>query len=280
MTSSIDVPSGPSPWAGERLPRLFNLDLPQLLQTGQPLPEQKAPFHHILDVASGNGEWALLAAQAWPEAEIVGIEDNSELLEHARAQAEARGIKNVVFTALDPFQPLSLSENTFDLVNARYLAGLLSASAWESMLAEFVRVTRPGGVLRLTETDLPITNSVAMEQLSSWIGKAYATTKRSFSPTGRTLSMTPMLLRLLQYAGCQDVKQMAWTTNFSATTPASTSVTEDLARTYQLLQGFLVSVGVAGAEEIEQAYQQMLTDMQSEWFAASAISLTVWGIKP
>jgi ubiquinone/menaquinone biosynthesis C-methylase UbiE len=284
MAPSFDVSSGLSPLAEQHvaLPRLFNLDLPHLLQTGHPLPEQAetAPFQHLLDVASGSGEWALLAAQALPEAEIVGIENNTDLLSHARAQAEARGIENVVFTALDPFQRFSLSENTFDLVNARYLVGLLPASAWKSLLSELVRVTRPGGVLRLTETDLPITNSVATEQLSSWTGKAYAATKRSFSPTGRTLSMTPMLLRLLQDAGCQDIKQMAWTTNFSASLPASTPVTEDLARTYQLLQAFLVSVGVAAAEEIEQVYQQMLTDMQSERFAATAISLTVWGIKP
>lgn len=283
MASSFDVPAGPSPWAEQdiTLPRLFNLDLPHLKQTGHPLPEQAetAPFHQFLDVASGSGEWALLAAQAAPQMQIVGIEGNAKLLSQARTQTEARGIENVVFIEEDPFQPLDLPENTFDLVNARYLVGLLPASAWPGVLSELVRVTRPKGVLRLTETDLPITNSVAMEQLNSWIGKAYAATKRSFSPAGRMLSMTPMLLRLLQDAGCQEVKQVAWNTNFSAGMPAHAEMTEDLAHTYRLLQAFLGSCGVAATEEIEQAYQQMLDSMQSERFAANALSLTVWGIK-
>src|SRR2546421_144274 len=129
MALSFDGPSGLSPWTEQQmaLPRLFNLDLPRLKQTGHPLPEQveMTPFHHLLDVASGSGEWALTVAQATPQMQVVGIEGDEKLLEQARAQAQTRGIKNVVFTALDPFQHLDLSENTFDLVNARYLVGLL-----------------------------------------------------------------------------------------------------------------------------------------------------------
>jgi len=262
------------------LPRLFNLDLPRLKQTGQPLPEQNAAasFHQLLDIASGSGEWALMAALAAPDMQIVGIESDAQLL--SQAQVQAHGVENVRFTAMNPFQGLDLSENTFDLVNARYLVGLLPAEWWPGVLSEFVRVTQPKGVVRLTETDLPITNSVAVEQMSSWISKAYAATKRSFSPTGRMLSMTPMLLRLLQDAGCQDVKQVAWNINFSAGMPAYAEMTEDLARTYRLVQAFLVRVGVASLEEVERTYEQMLDDMRSEGFSASALSLTVWGIKP
>jgi ubiquinone/menaquinone biosynthesis C-methylase UbiE len=281
MVSSFDGPSGLASQVEEQviLPRLFNLDLPVLKETGNPLLEQggTSSFHRLLDVASGDGEWAMMVAQAAQEMQIVGIEGDAQLLAEARAQGERRGVKNVTFTAMDPFQRLDFSEDTFDLVNARYLVGLLPAEGWAGALREFVRVTRPNGVIRLTETDLPISNSAAMEQMSSWIGKAYAATKRSFSPTGRMLSMTAVLLRLLQDAGCQQVKQTVWNTNFSAGMPAHGEVTEDLARTYRLVQPFLVSVKVAGEEEIEEVYQRMLVDMRSERFTASAISLTVWG---
>ena len=278
--ASSNTPSARSTEQDMKLPRLFHLDLPRLTQTGQPLPEQaeSSAFHRILDVASETGQWAIRVARAAPQMQIVGIEGNTALLEQARIQA--RGIDNVTFNLLDPFQRLDLSENAFDLVNARYLTGLLPASDWSSVLKEFVRVTRPQGVLRLTETDLPITNSAALERLSGWIGKAYSLTGRSFSPTGRLLSITPMLKGLLQEAGCQQVEQVVWNTNFSAGMPAYTEVTEDLARTYRLVQPFLASVGVATSEEIEQAYQQMLADIRSERFTANAFSLTVWGIKP
>jgi len=58
MISSSDVLSGSGAALDMALPRLFNLDLPRLKQTGQPLPEQNAAasFHQLLDIASGSGE--------------------------------------------------------------------------------------------------------------------------------------------------------------------------------------------------------------------------------
>src|SRR2546429_7644613 len=106
MISSSDVPSGPGAAQDMALPRLFNLDLPRLKQTGQPLPEQNAAasFHQLLDIASGSGEWALMAALAAPDMQIVGIESDAQLL--SQAQVQAHGVENVRFTAMNPFQGL------------------------------------------------------------------------------------------------------------------------------------------------------------------------------
>ena len=125
-SSSLFTPQGVT------IPRLFNFDLPRLKQTGQPWPEQAdvSGSHRVLDIASGTGEWAVLAAQAYPQVQIVGIERDAQLVENARAQAHARGVENVSFTVMDPFESLDLAEGTFDLVNARYIVGLLEASAW------------------------------------------------------------------------------------------------------------------------------------------------------
>ena len=267
---------------GMALPRLFHLDLPRLKQTRQPLPEQDdiTSIHRILDIASGAGEWAISVAQTFPQMQIVGIEGNDQQVEHARVQARTSEVDNVTFIAMDPFRTLDFPENAFDLVNAGYIVGLLPASAWPRVIQELVRVTRPGGVIRLTETDMPITNSASMEKVSGWIAQAFTVTKRSFSPSGRLLSITPMLKGLLQEAGCQDVQQVVSLTNFSTGMPFHAEVTQTLAQTYRLVQPLLVSAGVAKQEEVEQLYQQMLSEMQSERFSATGLSLTVWGTKP
>ncbi len=267
---------------GVTIPRLFNFDLPRLKQTGQAWPEQAdvSTIHRVLDIASGTGEWAMLAAQAYPQVQIVGIERDAQLVESARAQVHARGVENVSFTVMNPFESVDLPDGTFDLVNARYIVGLLEASAWPRVLQEFVRVSRPGGVIRLTENDLPITSGSAFEKLSAMISKAFFQTKRSFSPDGRLLSITPMLKWLLQDAGCQQVQQAVSITNFSAGMPAHRELCQDFAQTYQLVQPFLISTGVAKQEEVEQFYQQMLSEMQSERFRANGLSLTVWGTRP
>lgn len=264
------------------LPRLFNVDLPALKQTGKPLPEQDdtSTVHRLLDIASGTGEWAINAAQVSPHLQVVGIEHDTQHIENTRKAAQTRKVNNITFIAMDPFGPLNFPEDSFDLVNARFLMGLLPAAAWLHVLREFTRVARSGGVIRLTETDLPITSGPAFEKLNALISQVYSHTKRSFSPEGRLLSVTPVLKRLLQDAGCQSVQQKIFVTNFSAGMQTHTEVCQDIARTYQLVLPFLINIGVTTQQEGEQLYQQMLSEMQENDFCGTALYLTVWGTKP
>ncbi len=264
-----------------RIPRLFHFDLPELEQMGNALPEQRdvSALHRVLDIASGNGEWAMRVAQTSLQTQIVGIDADGELIEQARTQAEAKGVGNVSFTVMDPFQPLKFDEGTFDLVNARFLAGQLPVSVWPQVLTELVRITRPGGSVRLLEGELPITNSPALAKLDGMLSDALYQTKRSFSPYGRLLTITPALKHLLQDAGCQNVQQRVAVTNFSADKPAHAQLSRDMATTYRLVQPFLIEAGVTTQEEVEQVYQQMLSEVQAEDFLAVAFWLTVWGNK-
>ncbi|HZR42001.1 MAG TPA: class I SAM-dependent methyltransferase [Ktedonobacteraceae bacterium] len=283
MTPLSGTQSGGNPVGQDvALSRLFQFDLPRLKQSNQLFPEQgdTSATLRVLDIASGSGEWTISAAQAAPQVQFVGIERDERLVEQARSQALAQGVENVNFIVMNPFQPLDLPAGSFDLINARYIVGMLPASDWSNAIREFMRIARPGGILRLTETDLPITSSPALAQLGALISQTYCQTKRSFSPDGRLLSVTPALKRLLQDAGCQDVQQAVWTINFSTEMSAHTEVCQSLAQTYQLVLPFLVSNAAITQEEAEQTYQQMLTQMQSERFDALAFSLTVWGTTP
>jgi ubiquinone/menaquinone biosynthesis C-methylase UbiE len=181
---------------------------------------------------------------------------------------------------MDPFGSLDLPEASFDLVNARYLVGQLSAEAWLQALYTFVRIVRPGGIMRLTETDLPISSSTAYAQLGGLISQALFQTKRSFSPTGRLLSMTPVLKRLLQDIGCQQVQHMVAEVNFSAGTSAHEELIQDISQTYRLVLPFLVAAAVTTQQEVEHLYQRMLTELTSERFDAVAFSLIAWGTRP
>ena len=130
--AQLNASSSSLPEQGMELPRLFHFDLPPLKQTGQPFPEQTniSSIHHVLDIASGDGQWTISAAQTLPQVQFVGIEGQAGLVEQARAQAKQEGVTNVTFTLMDPFAPLDLPDGAFDLVNARYITGLLEAAAW------------------------------------------------------------------------------------------------------------------------------------------------------
>jgi len=267
---------------GVGVPRLFNFDLLHIQKTGQTLPDQAdiSSIHSVLDIASGSGEWAIATAQAYPHMQVVGVDSDAQMIDSARAQAKARGVDNVSFTSMHPFQALDMPDGSFDLVNACFINGLILAEAWPKVLQEFWRVTRPGGRIRLTENELPITNNPAFANLGGMISRALYLTRRSFSPEGRLLSITPALKRLLQDAGCQDTRQVVYVTNFSAGMEAHTVLSRDFSRTYQLALPFLINAGVTTQEEVEQLYQQMQVGMQSDDFCAVVLYLTVWGKKP
>jgi len=264
------------------VPRLFNFDLPGLKKTGRVLPERNdiSSVKSILDVACGDGAWAMAAAQAAPQIQILGIERDARLVEDARAQADAQKIHNVSFRVMEPFEPLDLPDDSFDLVNARFLIGMLPASNWPQVLREYMRVTRSGGYVRLTENDLPIPGCPAMGQLGGLIAQALYETKRSFSPNGRLLSITPVLQRLLQEAGCQDIRRSVYVSNFSADMETHEAVCKDLAITYQRARPFLLASGAVTEADFDRLYQEMLTEMQGERFCALAFYLTTWGSKP
>jgi ubiquinone/menaquinone biosynthesis C-methylase UbiE len=284
MTPSSDAPQSlpttSSALQAGALPRLFNFDLPALKQTGQAFAEQsdRSAIRHVLDIASGTGAWTISAAKAHPEMQFIGIERSPQLVEQARAHAHQ--LANISFTVMDPFGSLDLPEASFDVVNARYLLGQFSADAWPQALGTFMRMVRPGGIIRLTEAELPISSSTAYAQLGGLISQALFQTKRSFSPTGRLLSVTPVLRRLLQDAGCQQVRYTVAQVNFSAGTPAHEELTRDITQTYRLVLPFLVAAAVTTQGEAEQIYQQMLTELTSERFDAVAYSLIAWGIRP
>ena len=273
-----------SPFAerGGGTPRLFNFDLPFVKKTDQPLPEQTdvSTIQSILDIASGSGEWAIATAQAYPHMQVVGIDNDVPMVESARAQARARGVDNVHFTIMDPFQKLEMPDSSFELVNARFINGFIPAEAWSKVLSEFLRVTRAGGCIRLTEGELPISSNPAFAQIGGMISQALFMTGRSFSPEGRLLSITPALQRLLQDAGCQDTQQVVSVTNFSAGMEAHADLSDDFSRTYRLVQPFLLNAGVTTQEEVEQLYQQMQGEMHADDFSAVGFYLTVWGKKP
>src|SRR5262245_59558357 len=59
-----------------------------------------APGMKVLDVGTGAGDGALIAAEfVGPSGSVVGVDLNSTVLETARARAEARGLGNVSFVA-------------------------------------------------------------------------------------------------------------------------------------------------------------------------------------
>src|SRR6266566_1447345 len=262
--------------------RLMHQDRLTTQGIGGVFPERPdfSTLHDILDIACGPGGWALDVAFEHPTINVMGIDISSIMIEYARAQAWTQGLSNASFRVMDALKPLDFPDASFDLVNARFIYGFMPRTGWPLLMDECVRITRPGGTIRLTETEWHFTNSLAYETLNAMTMSSLKKAGRSFSPDGRHAGITPMLGQFLQQAQCESIQQAAYVLDLSAGTEAHGSMYQNSMAFFRLIEPFLLNMQVTTQEEFEELYNRMLAEVLSDTFRAISFILTAWGQTP
>lgn len=104
----------------------------------------------LLDVGCGPGSITIEFAQRFPEARIIGIDAAPAAIEAARAAASAARVANVEFRVDDAYG-LDLPDASVDVVHAHQVLQHLVDPP--RALAEFRRVTKPGGIVAARDVD-------------------------------------------------------------------------------------------------------------------------------
>jgi ubiquinone/menaquinone biosynthesis C-methylase UbiE len=287
MTTAGDSPKGQNvyfndPESGAEMARLLAQDHIITKGMGGLFSERSdlSSIHRILDAACGPGGWAIEVAFAYPEIEVVGFDISQVMIDYANARAQVQGLDNAVFLVMDIQKPLDFPDESFDLVNARFI-NFLPTATWPKLMQEFKRITRPGGVIRLTESEWwYFTNSPALESLNAMIIRALKLQGASFTESGRFTGVLPMLGRFLLDTGCSSVNYKSHVIDYSFGTDAHEGFRRDAAAVFKLFQPFIVRTGVAGQEEVDQLYERMQFEMMKEDFRGLMLPLTAWGQKP
>jgi len=129
----------------EQVYPLFGQKLADLLVANLSLPARA----HVLQIGCGLGTTtAEMLDQIDTEGRLIAVEGSSAFVERARARVPPQGLgRRVFFRAHEPDSKLPFAEDGFDCVLANVtLADLAVPTAF---LAEIVRVTKPGGEIRL-----------------------------------------------------------------------------------------------------------------------------------
>ncbi len=287
MTTPIEPPTGGNvyfndPESGAEMARLIDQDRLMTQGMGGPLPERANDFagiDRILDIGCGPGGWLLDIAFEHPELEVVGIDISRAMTDYARGRAHVQGLKNASFYAMDMLQPLQFPENSFDLVNNRFV-GWIPTAAWPAFLRECLRVARPGGTIRLIDSEWTcLSTSLALEKQVGLFVRAFRKAGQSFSPSGNLYGMTPMLRSLLREAGCVNIRHKAHAIDYSFGEEVHQALCKDFALTYRFAQPFLLARGVATQEELDQNQEQLEWDMMQQDFRGMMFILAAWGQK-
>jgi ubiquinone/menaquinone biosynthesis C-methylase UbiE len=103
----------------------------------------------ILDLGCGTGAMALALAHACPAATVIGVDGDREVLERARAKADAEGVELELHQALADHLPLP--DASMQCVLSTLLFHHLAPSVKRGALTEVRRVLRPGGRLLICD---------------------------------------------------------------------------------------------------------------------------------
>ncbi|HET8910806.1 MAG TPA: methyltransferase domain-containing protein [Ktedonobacteraceae bacterium] len=270
---------GQSPSEASRLENQDHLLNMQGLLTPLTAQEQ-SQLKDVLDLACGAGVWGSEVAQTLPDCQVLCTDADADIVEYARTTAEFRDLSNISFQIMNALKPFPFEDNSFDLVNARFINGFLMKDDWPVMLREIHRVVRPGGLIRLTEYEMGISNGPVSEKLTNIYLQAWRQAGRSFSPGGRTLGLLPVMPRLLAEAGFKNFRREPHLVDYSYGEEAHEAWVQNLKVLYKLGQGFLTKVTkVISEDEMNRLYDEVVAEMDTESFSAIWIFITVVGQK-
>lgn len=117
----------------------------KLLQAIQP--------QHILDVATGTGDFAIESIRILKPTKIVGVDISQGMLDVAKEKIEKKGLQDVFEVQLGDSENLQFPDNTFDAVTVAF--GVRNFENLEKGLSEIHRVLRPGGKAIILELSNP-----------------------------------------------------------------------------------------------------------------------------
>ena len=115
----------------------------------------------LLDIATGTGDFAILAAEMLHPKRLIGSDISEGMMEIGRQKAKERGLDSIITFERQDCLALSYPDEQFDAVTAAF--GIRNFADLDRGLREMCRVLRQGGHLSIVELTTPV--SFPMKQL-------------------------------------------------------------------------------------------------------------------
>jgi len=108
---------------------------------------------HMLDVATGTGDFALQSIKTLNPKQIIGVDISEGMLAVAQEKINAKGLQNQFKVEVGDSEKLQFPDQTFDAVTVAF--GVRNFENLEQGLTEICRVLKPGGRAVILEFSNP-----------------------------------------------------------------------------------------------------------------------------
>ena len=113
------------------------------------------PFQpqRMMDVATGTGDFAILACRKLQPAELIGTDISEGMMNVGREKVKKEGLSDKISFAREDCTSLSFADNDFDAITVAF--GIRNFEDLDKGLSEMCRVLKPGGHLVILELTTP-----------------------------------------------------------------------------------------------------------------------------
>jgi SAM-dependent methyltransferase len=202
---------------------------------------------------------------------VTGLDADPAHTTLARQHASERGLVNVEVVTADA-RHTGLPPDSFDLVHARTV--LVTIPEPQDVLAEMVRLARPGGWVASQEPD--IEGAFCYPPLPAW-DRLHEIFRASFGRSGADLLIGRRLPELYRRAGLEDIEVVVHAPVYPAGHSRST-ILPDLVRS---LRPMILDLGLSDEPELtelDRAVREHLADPRT--LALAHLLVVTWGRKP
>ncbi|RAJ74035.1 demethylmenaquinone methyltransferase/2-methoxy-6-polyprenyl-1,4-benzoquinol methylase [Chitinophaga dinghuensis] len=166
----------------------------------------------MLDVATGTGDFAIMASKRLQPDHITGIDISEGMLSHGREKIQKAGLSDKITLQLGDSETISFPDKTFDAITVAF--GVRNFENLQQGLREMQRVLKPGGKLVILEfsnpTVFPIKQfyNLYFRYITPLIGKWIAKSKAAYSYLPESVKAFPQgeeMCNILTNSGFQAV---------------------------------------------------------------------------
>ena len=179
---------------------------------------QKFPTDSLLDIATGTGDFAILANQILKPNIITGIDISDGMMDVGRVKVKKAGLDKVISFEHQDCASMNFADATFDAAIAAF--GVRNFEHLDKSFQEIVRVLNPGGVFMFLELSTPkyqpikLFYNIYSKSFIPFVTRIFSKDKSAYDYLPQSIKAFPQgseMLAILKKNGFSSVKKWSFT---------------------------------------------------------------------
>lgn len=179
---------------------------------------KKYPHQQLLDIATGTGDFAILAQKILQPEKITAVDISEGMMNVGKEKVAARGLQDTISFEVQDCANLTFADNSFDVATVAF--GVRNFEDIDKSFQEVLRVLKPGGVFLFIELTTP--QETPMKQLYATYTKhvmpvlsgLFATEQRAYNYLPESIAAFPQgkeMMLILKKNGFTNIRLRRYT---------------------------------------------------------------------